>query len=114
MSQRALCHVVSTAALLSTLIACGGGGGSASSPEGGSGGATGHSGPCFDSPCAGTCKGTTCAGAWTCDTSAQACTSDIAEYCGCDGQTFEDSGSCPTRAFASRGACASGPVSPGR
>jgi hypothetical protein len=49
--------------------------------------------------------GTSCTTAWTCDTTAQICTADIADYCGCDGQTFQASSSCPTHAFAHRGAC---------
>jgi hypothetical protein len=34
------------------------------------------------------------------------CTRDLAEYCGCDGQTFTGSGSCPGGRYAYRGACA--------
>jgi hypothetical protein len=33
------------------------------------------------------------------------CTSDLRPYCGCDGQTFRSSGSCPGRRFVRRGAC---------
>ena len=33
------------------------------------------------------------------------CTRDLVTYCGCDGATFQGSGSCPGQRFASRGAC---------
>jgi hypothetical protein len=33
------------------------------------------------------------------------CTRDLRVYCGCDGKTFQASGSCPGRRFASRAAC---------
>jgi hypothetical protein len=33
------------------------------------------------------------------------CTRDRRAYCGCDGRTFQASGSCPGQRFASRGAC---------
>lgn len=33
------------------------------------------------------------------------CTRDLASYCGCDGATFQNSGSCPGARFAYRGAC---------
>jgi hypothetical protein len=35
------------------------------------------------------------------------CTRDLRTYCGCDGQTFQSSGSCPGKRFASRGDCTS-------
>jgi hypothetical protein len=38
--------------------------------------------------------------------SAAICTLDVAEYCGCNGETFEASSTCPNRAFSHRGACA--------
>jgi hypothetical protein len=37
----------------------------------------------------------------------RACTRDLATYCGCDGQVFQTSGSCPNRRYAHRGACES-------
>lgn len=33
------------------------------------------------------------------------CTRDLATYCGCDGTTFQGSGSCPTKPWKKRGAC---------
>jgi len=30
---------------------------------------------------------------------------DIRQYCGCDGVTFQGSGSCPGRLYAKTGAC---------
>lgn len=33
------------------------------------------------------------------------CTKDLVPYCGCDGHTFESSGTCPEKAFSRRGAC---------
>lgn len=33
------------------------------------------------------------------------CTADLRPYCGCDGQTFFGSGSCPNKRFAKRGEC---------
>lgn len=55
---------------------------------------------------------------WTCGPAlGRPCTDDIAPYCGCDGQTFYGSSSCPPRPFAFRGACATpsdaGPDAPG-
>ena len=35
------------------------------------------------------------------------CTRDLRTYCGCDGQTFQGSGSCPGKRFAKTGECAS-------
>ncbi len=60
-----------------------------------------------DVPCenGGHCTRSNCGAVWTC-TEPQACTTDIAEYCGCDGSTFTDSGSCPTRPYSHKGACA--------
>lgn len=45
-----------------------------------------------------------CDVAWTCQP-VRPCTRDLRVYCGCDGQTFEGSGSCPPRPFARRGPC---------
>jgi len=53
------------------------------------------------------CEGQGC-GADTpgsCAPSSRGCTRDRRQYCGCDGVTFEASGSCPGKRFASRGAC---------
>lgn len=35
------------------------------------------------------------------------CTDDLASYCGCDGQTFTGSSTCPPRVYARRGPCES-------
>ncbi len=35
----------------------------------------------------------------------RACTRDLRQYCGCDGKTFQGSGSCPGRRYRSLGAC---------
>ena len=35
----------------------------------------------------------------------RACTKDLRAYCGCDGKTFQSSGSCPGQRFANRGEC---------
>jgi hypothetical protein len=36
------------------------------------------------------------------------CTRDLRTYCGCDGQTFQSSGSCPGKRFANPGECSTG------
>ncbi|MBL8601465.1 MAG: hypothetical protein JNK72_06030 [Myxococcales bacterium] len=46
-----------------------------------------------------------CGVAWRC-VALRACTEDLATYCGCDGETFQASGSCPGRPYRQRGACA--------
>jgi hypothetical protein len=57
-----------------------------------------------------------CLGHEGCDTPAtcvprRPCTLDLRAYCGCNGETFRGSGTCPPRNFVSRGACVSdGPV----
>ncbi|MBI3073720.1 MAG: hypothetical protein HYY84_16540 [Deltaproteobacteria bacterium] len=59
-------------------------------------------------------RGQVCAGGegcdakWTCQAS-RPCTKDLRAYCGCDGQTFRGSGSCPQKKFKHRGACSSEP-----
>jgi hypothetical protein len=40
-----------------------------------------------------------------CAAKARSCTRDLRTYCGCDGVTFQGSGSCPGKRFSSRGAC---------
>lgn len=40
-----------------------------------------------------------------CAAQARVCTRDFASYCGCDGKTFNGSGSCPGRRYKARGAC---------
>lgn len=41
-----------------------------------------------------------------CKPAVRACTRDLREYCGCDGQTFRGSGSCPGQRYGDPGACA--------
>lgn len=58
----------------------------------------------------GCAEGLSCDGAEGCDTPwtcqpLRPCTRDLVTYCGCDGQTFQNSGSCPGRPYARRGAC---------
>lgn len=65
---------------------------------------------CLDgAECAGgTCEGQGCGddAPGVCVSSQRVCTMDLRQYCGCDGQTFNGSGSCPNRRYASKGACA--------
>lgn len=55
-------------------------------------------------------KGQVCAGeegcdkTWTCKPSPP-CTRDLRTYCGCDGKTFQGSGSCPGQKYKKRSAC---------
>lgn len=53
----------------------------------------------------GACEGSCEAGGGTCAPTNRACTRDLVQYCGCDGTTFESSGSCPGQRVASTGAC---------
>ena len=63
--------------------------------------------PCTsDRPCnLGACTGLSCDTPWQCVPEPGGCTEDLAPYCGCDGQTFRGSSTCPPRPFAYRGAC---------
>jgi hypothetical protein len=64
-----------------------------------------------ESPCGpdGVCTGTSCDTAWEClPPIGGGCTDDVAPFCGCDGVTFGDSSSCPTRPYAHRGPCEDG------
>jgi hypothetical protein len=45
-----------------------------------------------------------CDKTWTCKPSPP-CTRDLVTYCGCDGKTFQTSGSCPGQKYKSRGGC---------
>ncbi len=47
-----------------------------------------------------------CGVPWTCQ-AARACTMDLVTFCGCDGQTFQGSSTCPTRPYSRRGECES-------
>ena len=58
-----------------------------------------QSGICEGQGCGADAKGPVCA------PYGRMCTKDLRPYCGCDGQTFQSSGSCPGRPFASRGPC---------
>ena len=62
-----------------------------------------------DNPCAaGVCMGASCSGSWSCGATTVACAADLTDYCGCDGLTFQDSGSCPRKPFAYKGKCEDG------
>ena len=56
----------------------------------------------------GVCEGQGCGSdqPGTCAARARGCTRDLRSYCGCDGQTFRASGSCPGQRFSARAACA--------
>jgi len=41
----------------------------------------------------------------TCADPSRMCTRDLQQYCGCDGEGFSGSGSCPGRRYATRGVC---------
>ncbi|MEZ4426305.1 MAG: hypothetical protein R3A51_01290 [Nannocystaceae bacterium] len=54
----------------------------------------------------GVCEGEGCEpDAGTCMPKQRMCTRDLRPYCGCDGQTFRASGSCPGRTFSARAPC---------
>jgi len=59
------------------------------------------------SQCAsGICEGEGCsAEKGRCASKVAPCTRDLVTYCGCDGRTFQASGSCPRQRYAHRGAC---------
>ena len=61
----------------------------------------------YDDDCAsGVCEGQGCAeGQGTCAARDRACTRDLRPYCGCDGQTFESSGTCPGARYEFAGRC---------
>ena len=65
-------------------------------------GAACHAG---DDCASGICEGEGCNVPGRCMPRARACTRDLRTYCGCDGKTFQASGSCPGQRFASRNAC---------
>ncbi|MEZ4390527.1 MAG: hypothetical protein R3A48_05480 [Polyangiales bacterium] len=48
-----------------------------------------------------------CGVTWTCSSGPVGCTADIANFCGCDGRTFQGSSSCPGRNYEHRGPCES-------
>lgn len=53
----------------------------------------------------GVCEGEGCGGESKCAPPRRKCTRDLASFCGCDGTTFQNSGSCPGRPFKKRGPC---------
>jgi hypothetical protein len=55
----------------------------------------------------GICEGFGCGGdrPGTCMSRNRSCTRDLRQFCGCDGKTFQGSGSCPGRRFSARRAC---------
>lgn len=53
----------------------------------------------------GICEGEGCGGESKCAASRRRCTRDLVSYCGCDGVTFQNSGSCAGRPFKKRGPC---------
>ena len=55
----------------------------------------------------GICEGRGCGAEakGTCVSRNRACTRDLRTYCGCDGQTFQSSGSCPGRRYGHEGEC---------
>ncbi len=54
----------------------------------------------------GTCEGQGCGDTpGTCAPAQRGCTRDLRQYCGCDGKTFQASGSCPGQRFSAREAC---------
>jgi hypothetical protein len=69
-----------------------------------------------DADCGGgVCEGQGCSDdqPGTCAPEGRMCTRDSRPYCGCDGQTFRSSGTCPGRRFAHEGECASEGQTPG-
>ena len=55
----------------------------------------------------GICEGEGCTddAPGTCAPEMRACTRDRRPYCGCDGETFFSSGSCPGQRYAKAGPC---------
>ena len=62
----------------------------------------------------GVCEGEGCGDdqPGTCAAAERMCTRDLQQYCGCDGETFGASGSCPGARYAHKGPCpdAAGPA----
>lgn len=81
--------------------------------DGAEGGVVEQPGASKETPCntdaecnGGTCEGEGCGDMQgRCEPKDRMCTRDLQAYCGCDGQTFRSSGSCPGRRFAHRGEC---------
>ena len=85
------------------------GGGAAGGAAGEESGLTRDGGLCEKaSECAsGVCEGQGCTAErkGICMARNRSCTRDLRTYCGCDGQTFRGSGSCPGRRFSARSSC---------
>ena len=67
--------------------------------------------PALLSNCKGVCVAQDslgCGGVWKCVNDPGVCTTDIAQFCGCDGKTFSSSSSCVPNAWAHRGSCEQG------
>lgn len=61
----------------------------------------------------GICEGEGCgAGQGKCAPKDRPCTRDLRPYCGCDGKTFQSSGSCPGNRFSKKAACEGDKVAP--
>jgi hypothetical protein len=62
----------------------------------------------------GVCEGVGCGEdtPGTCAPELRACTFDLRPYCGCDGKTFQSSGSCPGARYLHTGPCANDPLPP--
>jgi hypothetical protein len=62
----------------------------------------------------GVCEGPGCDKSATglCAAPRRACTMDLVDYCGCDGKTFQASGSCPKQRYQQKGACPAPPPPP--
>lgn len=56
----------------------------------------------------GVCEGEGCGDdqPGTCADAERMCTRDLQQYCGCDGETFGASGSCPGARYSAKGPCA--------
>lgn len=60
------------------------------------------------------CRGEAgCDATWTCQPEGQ-CTADLVPFCGCDGQVFRASSTCPGRPYRNRGGCSSASTAPPR
>ncbi|HLL21111.1 MAG TPA: hypothetical protein VK427_03220 [Kofleriaceae bacterium] len=79
-----------------------------------SGGGTSAATKADGSPCltadectSGVCEGQGCGDSTpgTCAAKSRPCTRDLRTYCGCDGKTFQASGSCPLRRYAAKNKC---------
>ncbi|MCX4246707.1 hypothetical protein [Paraliomyxa miuraensis] len=81
----------------------------AAASDGAGTGAVADGSPCrTGSDCqSGVCEGEGCGDdqLGECKPATRACTRDFRAYCGCDGQVFRGSGSCPGQRYARRGEC---------